>query len=385
MPPGSAPDPRRWRRARTGRGPVRDRALTGRARRRRAAAPGTGRVRPAWAGGRRIGLRPHGGPRPPGGCLALADPGARTQVLSRGPVTGAAGSRATEPARGRARSACGRRAAPGPAGQPTGRGRDRDVRRCRPDAASRSVASSCVAGPLGSPGVRWSFGGLTTVALLAAGLFVRLPWSRALSDERRRAVSALLTTGVAVATIGVGVAVGSVAGCAVGRSGQRDARAGRGRRDGRGQPGRPHARVRVGAARRPGLGDLGRGAARSGDVGHAGGPGLRVGRARDARGPGAGARPWSSAPCSRSSPPSGWPPVRGRGRPGPGSPWSRSSDSGRSCAAGPTTGWLSARGRRRPWPRRWPETWSGRPWHCSLGGLATMAVSWIALRSARRE
>ena len=45
------------------------------------------------------------------------------------------------------------------------------------------------------PAVRWTFAGLTTVALIAAGLFVRLPWSRAVSDERRRAVSALLTTG----------------------------------------------------------------------------------------------------------------------------------------------------------------------------------------------
>jgi hypothetical protein len=59
------------------------------------------------------------------------------------------------------------------------------------------------------PGLRWTLAGLTTVALIAAGLFVRLPWSRTLSDERRRAVSALLTTGVAVATIGVGVALGS--------------------------------------------------------------------------------------------------------------------------------------------------------------------------------
>jgi hypothetical protein len=59
------------------------------------------------------------------------------------------------------------------------------------------------------PSVRWTFAGLTTVALIAAGLFVRLPWSRALGDERRRAVSALLTTGVAVATTGVGVVLGS--------------------------------------------------------------------------------------------------------------------------------------------------------------------------------
>jgi hypothetical protein len=59
------------------------------------------------------------------------------------------------------------------------------------------------------PGVRLVFAGLAAVALIAAGLFVRLPWSRTLSDERRRAVSALLTTGVAVATTGLGVALGS--------------------------------------------------------------------------------------------------------------------------------------------------------------------------------
>lgn len=62
------------------------------------------------------------------------------------------------------------------------------------------------------PAVRWTFAGLTTVAMIAAGLFVRLPWSRRVSDERRRAVSALLTTGVAVATTGVGVALGSAQG-----------------------------------------------------------------------------------------------------------------------------------------------------------------------------
>jgi hypothetical protein len=62
------------------------------------------------------------------------------------------------------------------------------------------------------PVVRWSFAGLATVALVAAGLFVRLPWSRPLSDERRRAVSALLTTGVGVAATAVGVVLGSAEG-----------------------------------------------------------------------------------------------------------------------------------------------------------------------------
>ena len=62
------------------------------------------------------------------------------------------------------------------------------------------------------PAARWTFAGLMTVALIAAGLFVRLPWSREVSDERRRAVSGLLSTGVAVAATGVAVAVGSAAG-----------------------------------------------------------------------------------------------------------------------------------------------------------------------------
>jgi len=64
------------------------------------------------------------------------------------------------------------------------------------------------------PDARWAFAGLMTVALVAAGLFVRLPWSREVSDERRRAVSGLLTTGVAVAATGVAVALGSAQGAA---------------------------------------------------------------------------------------------------------------------------------------------------------------------------
>lgn len=62
------------------------------------------------------------------------------------------------------------------------------------------------------PGLRWAFAGLSAVALIAVGLFVRLPWRRVPSDQRRRAVSALLTAGVAVATIGLGVAIGATQG-----------------------------------------------------------------------------------------------------------------------------------------------------------------------------
>lgn len=62
------------------------------------------------------------------------------------------------------------------------------------------------------PAVRGVFAGLATVALVSAGLFVRLPWSRPLSDERRRAVSALLVTGVAGALTAMAAAPGSGAG-----------------------------------------------------------------------------------------------------------------------------------------------------------------------------
>ena len=58
--------------------------------------------------------------------------------------------------------------------------------------------------------------GLTATALLATGLFVRLPWRRRLGAQRRRAVSALLTSGLALAATGAALALdigqGSVGG-----------------------------------------------------------------------------------------------------------------------------------------------------------------------------
>jgi hypothetical protein len=48
---------------------------------------------------------------------------------------------------------------------------------------------------------------LTAVALLATGLFVRLPWARQPGDERRRAVSVLLTTGMATVAVATGLAL----------------------------------------------------------------------------------------------------------------------------------------------------------------------------------
>jgi hypothetical protein len=145
---------------------------------------------------------------------ALADPGASTQVLSRAPAggsgapldaEGADGGDGVDPAGG---------SGPTVTSTPAPLGSRRVAAEIGMYAGAALVLIS-VGGVVArgwsawEPGVRWAFAGLTTVALVAAGLFVRLPWSRSLGDERRRAVSALLTTGVAVAATGVSVALGS--------------------------------------------------------------------------------------------------------------------------------------------------------------------------------
>ncbi len=48
--------------------------------------------------------------------------------------------------------------------------------------------------------------GLTSFVLLATGFFVRLPWSRTLGPQRRRAISVLLVSGAGFALIGIGAA-----------------------------------------------------------------------------------------------------------------------------------------------------------------------------------
>lgn len=53
------------------------------------------------------------------------------------------------------------------------------------------------------PVLRWIFFGLVSVALFAVGLFVRLPWRSVPSGQRRRAVSTLLTAATTGATAGV--------------------------------------------------------------------------------------------------------------------------------------------------------------------------------------
>lgn len=56
--------------------------------------------------------------------------------------------------------------------------------------------------------LRWSTAALSAVALVAAGTFARLGWGRNPSGQRRRAVSALLTCGTAIALSDLAVAVG---------------------------------------------------------------------------------------------------------------------------------------------------------------------------------
>lgn len=136
---------------------------------------------------------------------AVVDPGASTQVLSRGPVMGSGAPPGADGAGGSAPPV------PSPPVPLVSRRVAAEIGMYAGAALVLvSVGGVVVRGwSAWEPGVRWAFAGLTTVALVAAGLFVRLPWSRSLGGERRRAVSALLTTGVAVAATGVGVALGS--------------------------------------------------------------------------------------------------------------------------------------------------------------------------------
>ena len=131
---------------------------------------------------------------------ALTDPGASTQVLSGPPVIGPGGA-------GGAQGVIDQ-----PAAEPA---------MAPPPLVSRQVAAETalyVAAGLGltalggsvirgwpawEPGIRGAFLGLASLALIALGLFARLPWRRVLTDQRRRAVSSMLTAGVAGAAMGV--------------------------------------------------------------------------------------------------------------------------------------------------------------------------------------
>lgn len=80
-----------------------------------------------------------------------------------------------------------------------------------------AVAAVGVRGwPQWSPAARGASVGMLSVSLVAAGLFVRLPWPRTLSAQRRRGVSTLLTSGAAVAVVAATAAWGSAAAGTVG-------------------------------------------------------------------------------------------------------------------------------------------------------------------------
>lgn len=135
----------------------------------------------------------------PAAAGALADPGAATQVLSR------AGHRQVE-APTQAPSGASRAAAPAPL----------ISRRAAAEVGMYAGAALVVLAIAGVAARGWSdWAGpmrvasttLAAVALVAAGLFVRLPWGRRMGDERRRAVSAMLTAGTGLALVAAGVAL----------------------------------------------------------------------------------------------------------------------------------------------------------------------------------
>ncbi len=140
---------------------------------------------------------------------ALADPGASTQVLSAAPVIGAGGPRQSQ---GGAEKG---------AVQP-GMGPPPLVSRRVAAEIGVYVGAGLVVAALGGsvvrgwsawePEIRGAFLGLASVALMALGLFARLPWRRVLTDQRRRAVSSMLAAGVAGATMAAAAALGSAPG-----------------------------------------------------------------------------------------------------------------------------------------------------------------------------
>ncbi len=132
---------------------------------------------------------------------AQVDPGASTQVLGRAPVIGPGQGGPVNP-----REAQGAPPAPEPLVS----------RRVAAEIGMYCGAGLALIAILGVVARGWSawdtalhvaFTVLSTSTLLGAGLFLRLPWRRVPGDERRRAVSALLTTGVVVATLGVAAAL----------------------------------------------------------------------------------------------------------------------------------------------------------------------------------
>jgi hypothetical protein len=126
----------------------------------------------------------------PGLAGAQADPFAATTVLARGTTP-------VGPAPGQPAALLSRRAA-AELGIYVGAG-----------LVVLAVAGAAVRGWADwAAGMRAAAVALTSVALLATGLFLRLPWSRRAGDERRRAVSALLTTGMGLVCVATGLALG---------------------------------------------------------------------------------------------------------------------------------------------------------------------------------
>jgi hypothetical protein len=130
---------------------------------------------------------------------ALADPAAETQVVRAGAEIRPGGQRPTGPADGGPglTPLLGRRVA-AEVGMYVGAG-----------LVALSLVGVAARGwsDWGSP-LRVGTLGLAALGLLASGLFVRLPWSRSVGEERRRAVSTMLTAGSVLALTAMGVLLG---------------------------------------------------------------------------------------------------------------------------------------------------------------------------------
>ncbi len=144
---------------------------------------------------------------PVAAAASVVDPGAETQVIPRAVPTGSdrrPDEVATPDASPAAPRALVSRRVAAEIGMYTGAG-----------LVLTAIAGVVIRGwPTWDPAFRWAFIGLGAAGLVAAGLFIRLPWRRPMSDERRRAVSAMFTTGVLVAGISVGAAAGTAQGAA---------------------------------------------------------------------------------------------------------------------------------------------------------------------------
>ncbi|MGB8020838.1 MAG: hypothetical protein WCF04_06375 [Candidatus Nanopelagicales bacterium] len=125
--------------------------------------------------------------------VADVDASSATQVLSREPA-----GQTSEPAGPPTREVASRQVA-AEIGMYAGAG-----------LAMLAIATVGVRGwPQWNVAARGASVGMLAVALLAAGLYVRLPRAREITAQRRRAVSTMLTSGVAVAVVAATTAVGS--------------------------------------------------------------------------------------------------------------------------------------------------------------------------------